>query len=120
MKIREAQANALGDMVEKSFEDRVVSYLQGSFDDARLADPEFLRSGVREQAVRAEGYGLETEQEIVTYVVAAWILGADFDRRVVGMQEVLTSDRLPPATKAHFVRYRTERLVEQAEMGYLP
>jgi hypothetical protein len=44
-----------------------------------------------EQAKVARSYGLRSESAVATFLLSAWLLGVDFDRRIPAIHEQLTS-----------------------------
>ncbi|MFS2011667.1 hypothetical protein ACCD06_17585 [Azospirillum sp. CT11-132] len=55
---------------------------------------------LRQQYERARGYGLETERDLGRYIVTAWTMGIDFDRRFPAMSQILNDPALTPTEKA--------------------
>ena len=55
---------------------------------------------LEQQIQKARSYGMRSELEIANYVIAAWLLGPDFDHRFPAMSEILHADTLPPLKKA--------------------
>ena len=49
---------------------------------------------------RAASYGLSDEQSAAIFVLNTWLLGPDFDQRIPGLQQILSSKQLSPGTKA--------------------
>jgi hypothetical protein len=91
VQIRKEQIDAFRLAAEHDYEIRLVRFLQGRFPDAAREPEATLLEGVRPQIANARGYGLITEQQIATYVTAAWLLGADFDREFPAAQQMLVS-----------------------------
>ena len=58
------------------------------------------RQTLRQQYERARGYGLETERDLGRYIVTAWTMGIDFDRRFPAMSQILNDPALTPTEKA--------------------
>ncbi|GLR82322.1 hypothetical protein HUE56_09455 [Azospirillum oryzae] len=58
---------------------------------------------LRQQYERARGYGLETERDLGRYIVTAWTMGIDFDRRFPAMSQILNDPALTPTDKADAV-----------------
>ena len=80
---------------QASFIDRVVGMLPG-------ADPQdaALRADLAQQMARARERGFVDEADCARWMVAAWYLGADFDRRIVAIDELLARDDLGAGFKA--------------------
>jgi len=108
LRITAEQVAVLRRTTTASFLDRVVAFLREHFADAREMPSRDLRTEVRQQASKAYSYGLTTEQEIVSYVVAAKFLGERFDCHV-GVQKHLGCNR----TSSHKAKF-LEGLVKTA------
>ncbi len=102
-KIREEQIKVFEATQARRFEDRVIRFLQDEFADAAESSPEELRPQVASQIAKATSYGLKSEQEAVTYVVTAWLLGSDFDEKYQEAREVLADAESPPEVKAEWL-----------------
>lgn len=92
-------------------ESRLESHLK-SFLLAGAADPEATRAELaspqgtamlRQQVARARGHGLSAELDVARYVIAAWLLGPEFDTRLPAMAQVLGDSRWTAAQRAESV-----------------
>ena len=111
LKIRAAQMQKLGSSNSGSFEDRLVSFLQEEFDDARDEPRLELKAAVGGLVEKARTYELTTEQQIATYVTCAWLLGQDFDTEFPAAEEMLSSP-YSPEDKATWLSQWTEAIFE--------
>jgi len=111
LKLRPAQMRAFARASEERFSDRVVNFLQKQFPDARSEPRGLLRSIVVDQTARARGHGFETEQDLVTYVITAWVLGAKFDEEFPAVRETLAAQGLPAPQKARWLADFTQKLL---------
>lgn len=85
------QCAALAAGAEAEFQRRAAAFVAARFPSARRATSEERRVRTAAATARAREYGLITESEIMTFVVASWLLGADFDRRSPEVGEQLGS-----------------------------
>jgi hypothetical protein len=109
-KIRKEHMDAQSQAVREGFEDRLVEFLCSEFPEAQREPPAELRAVVHEQAEKAVGYGIETEQHVAIYLTTAWLLGRNFDTEFPAANEILTSGFRDSAMKADDLAKLTERL----------
>jgi hypothetical protein len=110
LKIREDQMDALAESQAELFDERLARFLRGQFPEAADEPPEELRAAVREQVMKAEGYGLTTERQAAVYVTCAWLLGLDFDADFPAALDMLASEEYPPEDKADWLERWAESL----------
>jgi hypothetical protein len=70
---------------------------------------------LREQYAKATGYGFRSEREIARYLLTAWLLGSDFDKRYPAMAGILLNRAVPPAQRAADIGRLTVQLFETLE-----
>lgn len=89
---------------QRRLEDRLIALLTDSEPEAAavLAEPEG-RAELHRQCERARGYGLENDHDLARYVIAAWLMGTDFDERIPAMADVLGSVDLHGSEKAQAI-----------------
>ena len=73
------------------FELRLIKLLTSEFPDVEKVPLDQMRFFVREQMAQARRYGFVTEQDFGVYVMAAWVLGRDFDTAYAPPRLVLPS-----------------------------
>jgi len=61
------------------------------------------KQALRQQYDRARAYGLETERDLGRYILTAWTMGIDFDRRFPAMAQILNDPALTPTERAEAV-----------------
>lgn len=110
LKIRKDQMNALSEPMGDRFVDGLVEFLREEFEDARRERPDDLKPPVREQIEKARSYGLESKEQIATYVTAAWLLGPEFDAEFPAARDVLTSSAYTPDEKSDWLAEWVERM----------
>ena len=113
--IEPAQIRALSQSSEHVFEGRVAKFLGQQFDDALRCSKRELRTFAREQIARGRTFGLRREQHLVTYVVAAWMLGADFADERPAARATLQSNNLTPTWKAKWLTWWTPEQTPQSQ-----
>jgi hypothetical protein len=112
LRIRKEQFGSLSVESQSRFEDRVVDFISEHYDEATELDRAEFRAVVQEQVHKAQRYGLETEEQIATYVHSAWLLGQDFDTRFPAASEQLSSPVFTPQEKSDWLAAWTKMLFE--------
>ena len=83
---------AFGNDQRGQFEKRMCKFLRKQFPEAKEIEKDEFLEEVRLQVDKSFSYGLESEKEVGTYLVAAWVLGANFDEKFPGALEILSKD----------------------------
>ena len=96
--INEAQLSNIADSL---FEQKFVRFLHEQAPDSigAIETPEG-RAILRDQIASARRYGFNSEADLSTYILTAWLMGPDFNVRFPAMTEVLESKSLSPSEKA--------------------
>lgn len=115
MIIRRSQFDAFQRSVEETFEARLTSFMREQFPETAGAGEAQFRDEIRAQINASRSYGLETEQQIATYVVSAWGLGTDFNKRFPAAEQVLTSAFLSAEEKTKWLDGWTRVLFDSLE-----
>ena len=80
MRIRPEQMEAFRKQAMANFEDRAVDHLRQCTTEAVAPySDDHLHMRVRQGIVRAEPYGLTTEQHVMAFVDTTFLVGEDFD-----------------------------------------
>lgn len=111
LKISNDQAAVFAKEAERAYEERVADFLRDNFDDAKLRRRQDLLPFVRDQIACASRYGLGSERQVATYVMIAWMLGEDFDRKFPVLRRVLRDGDMDPDRKAELLGEHTARLI---------
>jgi len=114
--IRNKQMDVLADDLEKRFHTRLIDYLKKHFPAAGQAPPASMRATVKEQIAKARSYRLTTERQIATYVIAAWLMGPDFDTKFTAIREILTSSKTAEQ-KSKWLADTTKNVFRQIKKG---
>jgi hypothetical protein len=109
-KIRKEHMDAQSKAVREHYEDRLYDFLCEEFPEAKNEPPAELRAEIHRQVEKAKGYGLDTEQDVATYLTSAWMLGTKFDTEFPAANDILTSPMRDSAMKAEDLAKLTERL----------
>lgn len=109
-KIRKEQMDAQSKAVREHYEDRLYDFLCEEFPEAKNEPPAELRAEIHRQVEKAKGYGLESEQDVATYLTSAWMLGKKFDTEFPAAHDILVSPMRSPEMKAEDLAKLTERL----------
>lgn len=92
------------------FLERAVNFLYENFPESLDEDPEELTEAVGGQLEKADSYGLVTEQQAMTYITSAWLLGLNFDKEFPAAKETLKSKDFSPDEKAEWLAKWTEKI----------
>jgi hypothetical protein len=92
------------------FLERAVKFLYENFPDSLDEDPDELTESVGSLLEKADSYGLVTEQQAMTYITSAWLLGLDFDTEFPAAKKNLKSKDLTPDEKANWLAKWTEKI----------
>lgn len=85
------------------FCESIVLFLRQQFpSDAKLKSGD-LQDWVARSVQRAQKYGLETERQALTFILAAWILGDQFDHDA-RVRAALTGPGRPAQNKMEWLR----------------
>lgn len=109
IRIRPEQVDSLARAADVEFNERLAAYLDEHFVARAELGPEPLMRFVRAQRQRAESYGFADEQQVATFVVCAWALGADFDKKDAQVLAVLSSPLNSADRKADWLTRFAER-----------
>ena len=103
MIVRSEHIDVLGGQARSAFEERIGHLLNQWFPDSEQFRTDRFRNEVRTQINKSQAYGLETERQIATYVVATFALGTDFDTYFPAAAQVLPSRSLTADEKARWL-----------------
>jgi hypothetical protein len=117
--IRNQQIDALQADMLRRFEDAAIEHLRLHLtSQAQSYTDDELRQRVRECTIRAELYGLTSEQEIMCFVDATYLLGDRFDSdpSIPWAKELLEDQDLKPPDKAEtLLEWASEADLEELE-----
>ena len=66
---------------------------------------------IHEQVQRARHYGLETERQLMVYLVTAWLLGERFDEKLPAAQAMMNDRSFGPEEKREWLADWTVELL---------
>jgi hypothetical protein len=98
--IRKDQMTVLGDYMMRRFEKRMATHLEDAFpEQLKVMTPVAVMEMIRAEIAKANGYGLEYEDEIELYLEYTVIYGRDFDTnpKTSWAGEILRGDEYGPA-----------------------
>jgi hypothetical protein len=104
------------DQSSGDFESRLVDFLHTKFPETKSEPAEEFKNAIHQQALNAQKYGLETEQDIAVYVTTAWLLGEHFDTEFPAAQVELTS-KASAQEKAQWLEDWTTKMLDILEKG---
>ena len=108
MIIRSEQFDAMVIPNIADFIERAIAFLYENFPESLDEDADELTETVGLLIEQAEKYGLETEQQVMTYITTAWLLGVNFDEEFPAANETLNSKDFTPDEKADWLAKWTE------------
>lgn len=79
LKFSDTQFSQLDDAALRQFAARACAFLTEHFADAAEVPQAQLLESVMAQFARARRHGLETDRQLLAYLVTAWLLGPTFD-----------------------------------------
>jgi len=102
--IRKEQMAALQKVMEKRFEDWLVSHLRTDYpEETADLDDNAIRERIRYGIARAEGYGIQDDRHIVGYVELMFEIGVDFEdmpdmlwaRQILDDPDIIGTEKIP-------------------------
>lgn len=121
--IRKKQIEALDRQSEKLFLDRMIDHLYEIFPDKfeELGSKIKIRDMVRQGLEQAQGYGIDTEQDVALYVDIMFGIGPDFPdgEDMAWARSILENDGLIGPAKMDLILQRLEKRLaaEESEEG---
>jgi hypothetical protein len=110
VKFRLKQIREIGKVLATSFPGRVTAFVRAELPGAA---GDVTQSEIEALIERARGYGFTLETTIVTFVLAARLLGDDFDDRLPDARAIL-EDKGPERMRALDLRLITITVLEQS------
>ncbi|HZW19954.1 hypothetical protein [Noviherbaspirillum sp.] len=89
----------LRSFAQAAFVRRMRDVLHALSPAAELAEGD-LDKEIAAQLKTARGYGFESERDCARWVLCAWCMGRDFDRKIASLAEQLKREDVTPAYKA--------------------
>jgi hypothetical protein len=99
----------------ENFQSQVVDFLHTTFPDSQQMDASELHEGVVFLLEKAATYGLQTEADLVTYVITGYLLGLNFDTQMPAATEILTDLSLSGTYKADWLQQWTQQIFQTLE-----
>lgn len=96
------------------FEVRLIDFLYTQFPESKQEPVADMKKIAHEEVLNAKKYGLETEQQIATYFLTAWLLGEHFDTDFPAAKQMLNSSASADA-KAQWLEDWTTKMFEALE-----
>jgi len=112
MQITSFQQFVFNENAKALFVGQMIAFLQEQFPAAAAERQEDLLPVVELLLEKACGYGFEDEDQFGSYVVTAWLIGADFDSRFPAAQRVLNLKDLAAEQKAQWLEQWTLGMLE--------
>ena len=104
--LRDEHVAALAPLFRESFEQAAIDEIRSLIpEQVEDEDDEDLRERVQACALRAMPYGLTRNDDIVSFAIASYVFGDDFDADAdAPAGKVLRSDEVPIAEKGDLLR----------------
>lgn len=115
LRVTPEQMTALSQDVGARFLDRAVRFLRERIEDCRATSVPELRRRVASYVERAASWGLGSEQAVMSYAIAAELLGPDFE--VQPRVRAYLASRRRPEQKADFLDALVVAVDEMAARG---
>lgn len=90
----------LQSFAEMSFIQRMKDVLHGLCEQSGMPVPPGLEEAIAEQLARARTHGFSDEPDCARWILCAWCLGQDFDRKIASFTDLLKREDVGPAYKA--------------------
>ena len=119
LKISETQLQAFERQQAESFTLRVAAFLKVQFPEYRSLPQAQMIPAIDQFIARATSYELETEREIIAFVLAAHYLGGDFDTKNLSCKTVLKDSSRAPEWKANWLEAMALIIEGKREKGEL-
>ncbi|MDO1448381.1 hypothetical protein Q0590_19045 [Rhodocytophaga aerolata] len=99
----------------ENFRYQVIDFLHTTFPDSQQMEAGELYEGVAFLLEKAATYGLQTEADLVTYVITGYLLGLNFDTQMPAATEILTDSALSGTYKADWLQQWTQQIFQTLE-----
>jgi hypothetical protein len=103
--IRQETLDHMGQAKKQEFVAQLITRLRSRFQRARELPDGGLVPVVTQLVDKAATYGLTAERHAATYVVTAWLCGADFDIRLAPAKQILTANDPAPMKSAKLAEW---------------
>ena len=110
MLIRKDQFDEMAIPNIAQFIERAITFLYENFPESLDEDTDELTETVGSLIEKADSYGLVTEQQAMTYIISAWLLGVDFDKEFPSAKKTLNSKDFSPDEKSDWLAKWTEKV----------
>jgi hypothetical protein len=107
-------------MGNKMYASRMRQYLNAQFPETEEIENKELERIILELTDRAAGYKLILETQVAPFIVAAWIMGIDFDQDFIAVKEVLENLDMDSNEKANWLWQFLEDSIEILEYDDTP
>jgi len=85
---------------EAAFVSRMSEVLCALSPQDGVCSSEAVAQGIREQLAQARKHGFTAERDCARWVLCAWCLGGEFERKILSMSDLLRRSDVGPAYKA--------------------
>jgi hypothetical protein len=104
-------------MADAIYAERMRHFLNVQFPESRDILPEVLDKQILELTERAACYKLIFETQVAPFIVAAWVMGLDFDNKYLAVKQVLEDLDMDSNAKAEWLWRFLEKSIEILENG---
>lgn len=97
------------------FRQQLIQLLHESFPDSRLVPAGQMNQSLTNVLQKAQGYGLDNQADLASYVITAYVLGENFDTEVPEAAQVLQNSRYSSHQKAAQLENWTKQVMNALE-----
>ena len=113
--LRKEQIEALDKESSDNFLERIYDFLNEEFNDIKNENKKELMIKLEKLKDKGLSYNLITEQQIIIFIITAWLLGENFDTDFPKANAVLLSPDYSPDDKTEWLTKWTESLFKALE-----
>jgi hypothetical protein len=107
----------ISQIADSIYAERMRHFLNVQFPESKEIPPEVLDPQILELTERAACYKLILQTQVAPFIVAAWIMGLDFDEKFLAVKQVLEDLDMDSGAKAEWLWQFLDRSVGILEEG---
>jgi len=111
LRFNSSQFSILEVQIGNAFISKVCRFILDTFKDASALPRNELDQALGIQVQRARRYGLQTERQIIAYVITAWLLGEMFDEELPAARLALSAPDFSAEDKRIWLEEWTVKLL---------
>jgi len=115
LSIRKEQLQIFHEKSVENFSDRTYDFLCEEFEDIGKENKSEVIDTIKQLIEKGNSYQLITEQQLIIFIITAWLLGKNFDTDFPKANEILSSSNYSPSDKVEWLSKWTESLFKALE-----